>query len=263
MWSMPPLSRSTAAGTITRYLESDSGGHRRSLIQDGTLSRIVGVNRETWRPWVQSGSTELMDGVLEGGTRAIDSLVEGGVGNFGTHHVGRAQLVDASRKVHDTAGRVCLFVLTMMWGSGTTNGRGPRNTAKAIGDSGLDDVLRDTCDLACRYQLSKAYHRFRVSGIGPSFFTKWFWSCSLKDPLVSKRPLILDERVLDSVNQLGILFKPMGRNRADRYDRYVQMLASWAEEVSEADLRVSQEHLEWLLFDREPRCLLDWLQTQA
>lgn len=155
----------------------------------------------------------------------------------------------------DDAGRVALFVATMMWGSGTTNGRGPRYTARALTDERLIDTLRVTAEAVGRDDLRSAYASFRVSGVGESFFTKWFWAASLADH-PARRPLICDLRVRATLERLGWTLTPTGRRHAVRYDAFVTFVH---EVASHLDRGASAEQVEWLLFERskDADCLYD------
>ncbi len=213
------------------------------------LKRSVGVNAETWEAWLSGTASEHSDAV----ERALGALLEGGVGRRGTCHITRASLVTLAGDTADEA-NVALFVATQMWGSGTTNGRGPRFTHAALTDPRLTDTLSATRELARAGELAGAYRAFRLSGVGPSFFTKWLWSSTLDiDP--QRRPLILDVRVIESINALGWELRRAARRWADRYEAYVD----FAHEIAAATTSVaSAEHVEAMLFDRDDGNLLRW-----
>jgi|GEM_PF-1628972 hypothetical protein len=123
-----------------------------------------------------------------------------------------------------------LFAATMMWGSGPWNGRGPRYTAQALADHRLADTLRDTRYSVLHNEPEDAYARFKVNGIGPSFFTKWFWAAGLGSRLEVK-PLVLDERVWASLSALGwnsVVAAGGSRLRKRRYRAYLDTCALWA-----------------------------------
>jgi len=52
----------------------------------------------------------------------------------------------------------------MLWGSGTSNGRGPRYTAAALADRRLPLVLEQTAELVATSDLHAAHETFRVKG---------------------------------------------------------------------------------------------------
>ncbi len=132
----------------------------------------------------------------------------------------------------------------MIWGSGTSNGRGPRYTEAALGDPHLTDVLSRTADLVWNGDLASAYRQFRVAGVGRSFFTKWF--AAVDDESTDERALILDSRVFRTLNALGwVSYEAAGtRHWPTRYVTYVRAMHSWA-----AELDVEPSWLEWLMFD--------------
>lgn len=148
------------------------------------------------------------------------------------------------------------FVLVMAWGSGTSNPRSYRNARTALSDARLDGVLRDTAELSRSDDtaaLGTAYRHFKVSGVGPSFFTKWFRFAG-HVPSRAWQPLILDDRVFRSLNSLeviGISTQALAggtRLRSARYVAYVEHLHEVAEELSKQGEPITAGRLEWLLF---------------
>ncbi len=89
-----------------------------------------------------------------------------------------------------------------------------------------------------------AYASFRLSGVGPAFFTKWFWASTL-DAELSLTPLILDARVWRSLGSLGWDSRTAAGSRhwRNRYVAYLEAMHRWA-----ALVEVSPEELEWALF---------------
>ncbi|WUT79269.1 hypothetical protein OG896_36155 [Streptomyces sp. NBC_00669] len=144
----------------------------------------------------------------------------------------------------DPVGLRRLFVAVMIWGSGATNGRGPRYTEVALSDPRLTGVLSRTAALVRSGDLASAYTQFRIRGIGRPFFTKWF--AAVDDGSSRERALILDSRVLRTLNALGwVSYKAAGtKNWPIRYVTYVRAMHSWAEV-----LEVEPSWLEWLMFD--------------
>jgi hypothetical protein len=164
------------------------------------------------------------------------------------------------------------FVLVMAWGSGTTGSRGLRNTARALSDS---DAAWKT--LVCSARLLRearsavggavlqAHQKFRLCGVGQSFFTKWFSYAGFA-PARTWNPLILDSRVLATLNQtLQVSTRTMANDRrwAARYAAYVEQLYRWADEVTTTESPVSGERLEWIMFAHDgkplpPACDTNW-----
>jgi hypothetical protein len=139
-----------------------------------------------------------------------------------------------------------LFVLTMMWGSGTRNGRGPRNTQAALASRSAADVLRQARLCVAAGEVADAYmlHR-RLPGVGPAFFTKWLWLVGQTTELRPK-PLILDSLVWQSLRDLGWNSEEAARTRrwGARYVAYLMACESWATDG------FSAEDVEYTLFIR-------------
>ncbi|MEU6170429.1 hypothetical protein ABZ832_00765 [Streptantibioticus parmotrematis] len=166
-------------------------------------------------------------------------------GRSGDRLISRDDLADLRERVGDDPdGLRDLFVAVMIWGSGTTNGRGPRHTEMALCDERISPVLRVTRAAVRDGDLGGAYRQFALNGVGRSFFTKWFAAVDDRDAACD-RALVLDDRVLRSLNALGwVSWKAAGTRRwPTRYTTYVSSLHSWA-----APLGVTAEWLEWLLF---------------
>ena len=139
-----------------------------------------------------------------------------------------------------------LFVKTMMWGSGTTNGRGPRYTNKALKDCDLAEILIEVRRLLKMSRISDAYDLHRlIPGVGPSFHTKLLWVIGSNLESLNPRPLILDELVWkglkssgwNSIQAAGTL------NRGRRYCAYLNQCSHLATEHS-----CSPEDIEYSLF---------------
>jgi hypothetical protein len=192
----------------------------------------------TWRPWL-SGSAAALS-VLD--DFATDAVAAGG-------RVNRRDLVDLSRAVDERQSDSLLrsFVATMLWGSGTTNGRGPRYTCAALEDDRLIPSLVRTRQLILDGDAGGAYSSFLSRGIGPAFFTKWFWVAGL-DRGLDPTPLILDARVWASLGALGWDSREAAGSRRwpQRYVAYLQSMERWAN----ADLPGidTSEQLEQVLF---------------
>ncbi|MEW2160500.1 hypothetical protein AB0950_35310 [Streptomyces sp. NPDC007189] len=125
-----------------------------------------------------------------------------------------------------------------------SNGRGPRYTEAALSDPRLPTVLWTTREAVRAGDLSGAYRKFLLKGVGRSFFTKWFAAVDDRDA-TCQRALILDDRVFRSLNALGwSSWKAAGtRHWPTRYATYVSSMHDWA-----SSMGVTAEWLEWLLF---------------
>lgn len=74
-----------------------------------------------------------------------------------------------------------------------------------------------------------AYISFRLSGVGPAFYTKWFWASMLGTEL-RLAPLILDARVWRSLAALRWDSRAAAGSRhwGDRYVAYLEAMHRWA-----------------------------------
>ena len=144
------------------------------------LRRAVVVHADTWRPWLD-GHKALRTAWSDVAVATLDALVVADAGNLrhDPRRVDRHTLVSLSEALDagpsDTA-RVRLLIATLLWGSGVSNGRGPRYTARALLDDRLIPALAASASCVADGSLASAHEGFRVRGIGPSFFTKWFWA---------------------------------------------------------------------------------------
>ncbi|XMN08419.1 hypothetical protein ACK8N7_21470 [Streptomyces griseobrunneus] len=195
---------------------------------------------DTWRPWLEPFAA---GHVLETGTACT-------TGRQGDREISRDDVTALRSPVEDDPdGLRDLFVAVMIWGSGTTNGRGPRHTSAALSDARLKDVLRTTRASVRSGDLKSAYARFTLNGVGRSFFTKWFAAVDDRAP-DADRALILDVRVFRSLNALGWTSREAAGvgHWPTRYAVYVSTMHGWARELG-----VTAEWLEWLLFDLNGR----------
>ena len=144
-----------------------------------------------------------------------------------------------------------LFVKTMMWGSGTTNGRGPRYTSKALKDSELVAVLIKVRELLLSSQISDAYdlHR-RIPGVGPSFHTKLLWVIGSDIENLTPRPLILDDVVRKGLKAIGWSSRKDAElyRLGKRYEAYLKACEVLASEVLASEKECTAEDIEYSLF---------------
>ncbi|WP_374100218.1 hypothetical protein [Streptomyces sp. DSM 110735] len=173
----------------------------------------------TWRPRLEPHGVAH---VLDIGAGCVD-------GRSGDRLISRGDLALLRDRVGgDLDSLRDLFVAAMIWGSGTTNGRGPRYTEAALSDARMLMVLRATREAVRNGDMGEAYRLFDLKGVGRSFFTKWFAAVDDRDATCN-RALILDDRVLRSLNALGwTSWKAAGTRRwAARYAAYVSAMHGW------------------------------------
>lgn len=262
-------SAAALAESVVSFLEV-SPVHRSWVNSEQPLNRSVGIRSATWRPWLQDGgypgrrgycgplptdvaaaAAEILDGLplAEEGGRRYD------------HCIDRSRLQELAIEAAqggDKRDLIRLWVATQMWGSGTSNGRGPWRTSQGLASTNLTTLLVTT-EAAVRaaqsYQdLGHAYRKFTLEGSGESFFTKWFWTVSLCERTLAFRPLILDYRVRWV---LGRILRGrqewFAQGGATRYCRYVRLMHEAAVLIADSCEHIDAEKLEWLLFDRPPR----------
>jgi len=92
----------------------------------------------------------------------------------------------------------------------------------------------------------EAYVSFRSTGVGPAFYTKWFWAVGL-DRNLNPTPLILDARVWASLGALGWDSRESAGSRRwkHRYPAYLTAMEGWASNLPDVK---GAEHLEQMLF---------------
>lgn len=156
----------------------------------GRHQQPVEFRPPTWQPWLSR---------FPAARDALDALGA----DRASAEISRSQLREmaAGSEARDEDAQLRLFTAVMIWGSGTSNGRGPRNLAKAL-DHGPGAVLRASAELVDAGELAEAYRRFRLPGVGPAFATKWLWAVGTRRT-TPPRPLILDSLVWKSLGALG------------------------------------------------------------
>jgi len=224
----------TSDDTVVRLL--------RELLRDTTHQRNTPRVHEfrpgTWRPWLEHDGTAVA---------VLTDYSGDEIPNRG--QVSRADLSQLSQRIDatDRDSLVRLFVATMLWGSGTSNGRAPRYTAAALKDERLVPSLLETRQMILDGSPGEAYVSFHCDGVGPAFFTKWFWAVGLGQNL-EPTPLILDARVWASLGALGWDSREAAGSRRwrQRYVAYLDAMQKW----SGSDLPgiETAEQLEQVLF---------------
>lgn len=137
-----------------------------------------------------------------------------------------------------------LFIATMLWGYGTV-GYGPWRMAHITKDiDQLDQVLMTTLRHIKYGELRAAYNTIQdahIPFLGQSYFTKFLYFAGLGCG-INRYPLILDMRILQSLNTL-LGARLFSNGTADDYLNYLLTLHEWAEII---DCRA--DSIEYLLF---------------
>lgn len=267
MTGMPKKSTTTASNTaplverVDQYLHAHPG-RANTVTSAGPLGRRVQVSTRTWIPWITLGGKPgsksacgpLPAEVSAAASAALEALddVEGRVNvSHRDKVVTRSHLVKLSAlaATRQDSNLITLWVATMMWGSGTTNGRGPWRTAQGLSAPNLVVALQASSDAVRRRDLVSAYRGFALAGCGSSFFTKWFWAVALAQP-DQPLPLILDERVLNTLRWIHQGTDWRSPRHAEGYQTYVEMIHNAANELRVHHGGLDAEKLEWMLFDR-------------
>ena len=144
-----------------------------------------------------------------------------------------------------------LFVKTMMWGSGTTNGRGPRYTSKALKEGKPVEVLIKVRELLKSSRISDAYDLHRqIPGVGPSFHTKLLWVIGSDIENLTPRPLILDDVVRKGLKAIGWSCRKDAElyRLGKRYEAYLKACEVLASEVLASEKECTAEDIEYSLF---------------
>jgi hypothetical protein len=264
------------ADSISRYLTACQS-HREWVTSSEPLARRVEIRSRVWRPWLSRGgysgrrsfcgplprinasvAIDVLDSLplVEAPDRGRDRYLDRNL---------LQQLALAIDSTQSDEALVRLWVATMMWGSGTSYGRGPWRTAQGLGSDQLAQVLRATSEAVTANDLGLAHRRFRVEGTGEAFFTKWFWSRSLSYPRASRRPLILDDRVRGALDRILSENDRWKQPRGERgYIDFVDLTHRCTDLLASHFKHIDAEKVEWLLFDRsshvrvqEP-CLASW-----
>ncbi|MGY1810152.1 hypothetical protein ACI8AF_22525 [Blastococcus sp. SYSU D00669] len=264
------------AETIGEYVAAELV-HERWIAEPVPLTRWTKVRTATWRPWLRDGGshrpksrctpydearTEAALAVLDGLTRETHGRADA--------RIERRDLLARSEKLSSDGdeGLIGLWVATMIWGSGMTNGRGPWRTAQGLAHGPLVDVLRETARLVRADQLDAAFQAFRVTGCGVSFFTKWFWAVSLAAESKG-RAYVLDKRVVDCLILMHTQADVPSRRWWGQYAGYLDDLEAAAERLSQHYPGIDAEKVEYLLFEREAEIdddrppLIRWLERRG
>jgi hypothetical protein len=209
-------------------------GNWRAAHRCDAIQAPVAFNPQVWEPRIAASPQALS--VLRGFVR--------GTGGVGT--ISRDDLRGLARR---TAGgdHIPLFAACMVWGSGRTNGRGPRNLKAALSCPDLQTRLSSAASLVRAGNAGAAYQRTRIPGVGKPFLTKYLWAVGTTLDAAGVRPLILDSRVWSSLRTLcwSSLEAAGTYSWSARYEAYLTAMHPWA-----AALQTDPETLELLLFNQ-------------
>jgi hypothetical protein len=243
---------------VAEYVElfrnSEDGylAHEPGFLTEQTLQRSVSFRPGTWLARLEA-ARDRASAEIQRQLEGACSYIRMGFPIQGDATITRADLVALSQRLLGTGKTdldlISMWVATMAWGSGKTNGRGPWRLEQSLCARQLVGTLRSTHELVQRGQLAEAHAAFDVYGIGESFFTKWFWVASLSAPQ-ERRALILDKRVRTTLWRLQPT-PPIVPKTSTDYATFVAAMHDIGRVVLPADMAGdAAEKVEWLLFDR-------------
>ena len=170
---------------------------------------------------------------------------------------------DLAKLANSGATNCILFVAAMMWGRGPKNGRLMPKFEKVASHHGFEETLQKTRELIIEGKPVDAYKAWiesGVQGIGEAFFTKWFFVCGLDFQAVGLQPLVLDQRVWNSLKAIGWSSERQTgekyqTNQAGAYGAYLEAVRVWASELSTRSVQISPLQVEQLLFRKNGKNL--------
>lgn len=134
------------------------------------------------------------------------------------------------------------FVVTLLWGAGTTNRYYGRHS-QALAFGGLNEILDQSVKSVQCGDLSGGWSAmYRLPGLGFRFFTKWLWAAGVHAQLETS-PLVFDQRVIDGLAKRGWPFHSRQINYKQRWLNYCSDAAAVGERLG-----VTGEWVEYWLF---------------
>jgi len=176
----------------------------------------------------------------------------------------RVSINDLAKLANSGVANRVLFVAAMMWGRGPKNGRLMPKFAKVASHQNFEETLQKTRAFILEGKSIEGYQAWidsGVEGIGEAFFTKWFFVCGLDSRAIGLQPLVLDQRVWNSLKTIGWSSerqtgKKYRTNQAGAYGAYLETVRVWASELSTSSLQISPLQVEQLLFRKNGKNLL-------
>ena len=163
--------------------------------------------------------------------------------NAGVH---RSDLWALARDLETTARRRHAFVVTLLWGVGTTNRYYGRHS-QALASAGLDGMLDESVAAVRHGDLAKGWSAiYRLPGLDFRFFTKWLWVAGVGTDLQS-RPLVYDQRVINGLVKTTWPSHPRRINHRQRWLNYCADAAAVGRQLG-----VNGEWVEYWLFSGAP-----------
>jgi hypothetical protein len=160
--------------------------------------------------------------------------------------VHRSDVWALSRDLDTGAKRRRAFVVTLLWGVGTTNRYYGRHSA-ALACADLDDMLDRSVTAVGRGDLAGGWSAiYRLPGLDFRFFTKWLWVAGV-DADLQAPPLVYDQRVINGLAQTEWPSHPRQINHRQRWLNYCADAAAVGNQLG-----VNGEWVEYWLFSGAP-----------
>jgi hypothetical protein len=156
--------------------------------------------------------------------------------------VHRSDLWAISRDLEITERRRRAFVVTLLWGVGTTNRYYGRHS-QALASAELNGMLDASVAAVRRNDLAGGWSAiYSLPGLGFRFFTKWLWVAGVGADLPAA-PLVFDQRVIDGLAKTKWPTHPRQINNKQRWLNYCGDAAAAGKRLG-----VNGEWIEYWLF---------------
>lgn len=253
--------REEPAALVAEWIAAYVEARGYTPIADRTNARWVVVYPDTWRRWFaehHAYEAALERTASKAALLAVDGLRDlteaerteanefrrltrepKAVDRRILQHVAR----EAIGKPSDDEALITAWATAMMWGSGRTNGRGPRNTRKSLSDSNLVCYLRASVQDVGTHDFTQTVTGTKIKGVGLAFSSKWAWVLSLGAAAASVH-LVLDARVRETLDRVS-----HGLGKTLSYADYLRLATDAATQIG----GVTAEDVEYLLFARNKK----------
>lgn len=211
---------------------------------------------ETWRRWLTAPPAG-------SGAALAHATVDDLLRRLPHEHLDRSDIRRLALEQPRPGGNRLLFIASMMWGRGKSNGRMLPHMMNAIRSPQFEDTLAATSQLIIDGEPEAAYRAWNLPGVREPFFTKWFWAAGHAAEALRGRPLVLDTRVWNTLSALGwnSIQAAGSRKRAKRYMAYLLTVQAWSDELSQPRAAVRPEDIEFALFAANGN--LGWLSSEG
>lgn len=196
----------------------------------------------TWRRWLTASA-----GI--GGAGMRESDVDELLHRFPKQNLSRSDIRELAVDRGSVNANRDLFIASMIWGRGKSNGRIMPYITTALRSKSFDYGLTLSAKHVAEGDLEAAHRCWQLPGLREPFFTKWFWATGFR-PHAGPAALVLDGRVWRTLSALkwNSINVANSTRRAKRYMAYVQTAHAWAGELTRPNFVVTAEDVEFALF---------------